>query len=42
MVGTPNGVHGQFAQLPVGEEDKNEAALAPVPLQPLVVEIAHS
>lgn len=42
MVGTPNGVHGQFAQFPVGEEDKNEAALALVPLQALVVKIAHS
>ena len=42
MVGTPNGVHGQFAQLLVGEDDMNEAALAPVPLQALVVKIAHS
>ena len=42
MVGTPNGVHGQVAQLLVGEDDMNEAALAPVPLQALVVKIAHS
>ena len=42
MVGTPNGVHGQFAQLLVVEDDMNEAALAPVPLQALVVKTAYS
>ena len=42
MVGTLIGVHGRFAQLPVGEDDMNEAALVPVHLQVLVVKIAHS